>query len=357
MLNIISPINQLGYGITGLNICKSLSKLGQVSLWPIGQPNVTNQEDADLISELISNSRIPDFDAPCIRIWHQHDMSQFVGRGLKVGFPIFELDSFNKVEAYHLNYLDRVFVCSEWAKGVVDDQTNINSENIHVIPLGVDTNIFNKDHGYADNHLDKPTVFFNCGKWELRKGHDIIVEAFNSAFSESDNVELWMMCENPFFSESEQSEWISLYKDSKLGKKIRIISRKETQEEVYNIMLQTDCGIFPSRAEGWNLELLEMMACGKQVIATNYSAHTEFCTKENSILIESDEKEVAYDGRWFHGDGGKWLSHSKDTLSQISQAMKSVHNNPKTVNLAGISTARRYSWENSAKKILEALNV
>jgi len=100
----------LGYGITGLNICKSLSKLGQVSLWPIGQPNVTNQEDADLISELISNSRIPDFDAPCIRIWHQHDMSQFVGSGLKVGFPIFELDSFNKVEAYHLNYLDRVFV-------------------------------------------------------------------------------------------------------------------------------------------------------------------------------------------------------------------------------------------------------
>ena len=50
-----------------------------------------------------------------------------------------------------------------------------------------------------------------------------------------------------------------------------------------------DCGLFPARAEGWNLELLEMMACGKQVIATNYSAHTEFCTKENSILIESDE--------------------------------------------------------------------
>ena len=64
------------------------------------------------------------------------------------------------------------------------------------------------------------TVFFNCGKWEVRKGHDVLVEAFNLAFSELDNVELWMMCENPFFDEKEQSDWIGLYKNSKLGKKL-----------------------------------------------------------------------------------------------------------------------------------------
>ena len=361
MLNLISPINQLGYGITGLNICKALFKfsrygerhLGKVSLWPIGQPNVTSQEDADIISSMISNSRMPDFNAPCVRIWHQHDMSQFVGRGPKVGFPIFELDSFNEIELYHLNSLDLVFVCSKWAKGVMIENTSIKSENIHVIPLGVDSDTF-KPCEMTDN---KKTIFFNCGKWEFRKGHDIILEAFNSAFSENDDVELWMMCENPFLSEDEQSEWISLYKNSKLGKKIRIISRKETQEEVYNIMSQVDCGVFPSRGEGWNLELLEMMACGKAGIATEYSAHTEFCNSENSILIQSDQREVAYDGRWFHGEGGKWLKHTRNSLSQLCDAMRSVHTTPKSVNWAGVSTANKYSWENSARKILEALNV
>ena len=99
------------------------------------------------------------------------------------------------------------------------------------------------------------------------------------------------------------------------------------------------------------------MACGKRVIATNYSAHTEFCTADNSILINGDHREVAYDGKWFHGEGGMWFKHNADTLSQLSQAMISVHEQGKSVNRQGIVTARRFSWKNSANKICEALNV
>ena len=86
-----------------------------------------------------------------------------------------------------------------------------------VVPLGVDTNIF-KPHTTARD----TTVFFNCGKWEVRKGHDILVNCFNEAFCEEDDVELWMMCENPFLGE-QNSHWINLYKNSPLGHKIRII--------------------------------------------------------------------------------------------------------------------------------------
>ena len=48
MLNIISPINQLGYGIAGLNICKELDNLVKVALFPIGQPQVTNASTTDV---------------------------------------------------------------------------------------------------------------------------------------------------------------------------------------------------------------------------------------------------------------------------------------------------------------------
>ena len=69
-------------------------------------------------------------------------------------------------------------------------------DNIHVIPLGVDRGIFTET---VSNRSE--TIFFNCGKWEFRKGHDFIVEAFNEAFEPSDDVELWLMCDNPFLSE------------------------------------------------------------------------------------------------------------------------------------------------------------
>ena len=49
MINIIAPINQLGYGIVSLNIVKALSKITKVSLFPIGSPSDIKDEDLSLI--------------------------------------------------------------------------------------------------------------------------------------------------------------------------------------------------------------------------------------------------------------------------------------------------------------------
>lgn len=351
MINIVSPINQLGYGITGLNIVKSLDKLTDISLICIGSPSVTNNLDASIVQKCMNNSKYLDFDAPCIKIWHQHDMTQFAGTGKRIGFPIFELDKFNDLEKHHLSSLDKIFVCSSWAKDVILNNIEIDINSVSVIPLGVDLDIF-KPSPQAETNK---TIFLNCGKWEIRKGHDILVDLFNMAFDENDDVELWMMCENPFLSPSEQQNWHDLYLNSKLGSKIRIIPRKASQEEVYNIMSKSHCGIFPSRAEGWNLELLEMMACGKHVITTNYSAHTEFCNKENSYAINITNCELANDNKWFHGQGN-WAKIGNDQKIEIIKHMKYVHNCRKggnlNINKSGIETAQKFTWNNTAKEIL-----
>ena len=219
--------------------------------------------------------------------------------------------------------------------------------------MGVDRSIFRE----AASHR-KETIFFNCGKWEVRKGHDVLVEAFNKAFNQDDDVELWMMCDNPFYPEEENFKWERLYRSSILGEKIRIIPRQKTQQDVYNIMTQTDCGVFPARAEGWNLELLEMMSCGKSVIATNYSAHTEFCNEENCLLVETDEKEDANDGVWFRGQG-QWASIKEKQIDSLAEHMRNVHEKKKeddlNINQAGIDTAKKFSWANSAQKIIKAI--
>ena len=353
-INMIGPINQLGYGITSLNLVKELSKEANVSLFMIGQPQVTNQQDAEIISKCIKNSHFFDYNAPCIKIWHQHDMAQSVGRGKRIGFPIFELDKFNDLEKHHLESLDVIFVCSKWAKNIIIKNTNISQDQVHVIPLGVDSSIFFS----SDMPQGTPTRFLNCGKWEIRKGHDVLVQIFNDAFNEDDNVELIMMCDNPFYTEQEQSEWINLYKKSKLGSKINIVPRQNTQQEVYNIMSKVHCGLFPARAEGWNLELLEMMACGKHVIATDYAAHTEFCNSDNSLLIPINQTETAYDGKWFHGQGN-WARLDDDAKEHAIQHMRHIHNlnknNQLLINTNGIKTAEEFCWKNSGRKILNVI--
>jgi glycosyltransferase involved in cell wall biosynthesis len=120
-------------------------------------------------------------------------------------------------------------------------------------------------------------------------------------------------------------------------------------------MSQVDCGVFPSRGEGWNLELLEMMAAGKHVIATNYSAHTEFCTEENCGLIPISEKEPAFDGKWFFGQGN-WAAINAFEIKSLVQNMKDIASKVnKEVNEAGIQTAKTFSWQNTAREIIKCL--
>jgi glycosyltransferase involved in cell wall biosynthesis len=122
-------------------------------------------------------------------------------------------------------------------------------------------------------------------------------------------------------------------------------------------MAKTDCGVFPARSEGWNLELLEMMAMGKDVITTNYSAHTEFCKTSNSMLIEIDSEEVAYDGKWFMGNVGTWASINDNAFEQLVthlrdfyQRWKEVEGN--TFNLEGLRTAQELTWKKTAQNFI-----
>ena len=346
-----APINSLGYGVAGYNIAKQLAKQldYKLTLFPIGQP------EPELYEELTpydwrSQKKIINWSDDCLKVWHQNGLHEMVGKGHRVGFPIFELDKFTEEEKLSIESCDDIFVCSNWAKDIIQEEAGKTAK---VVPLGVDRSVFNEN-----NNSHRPaTIFFNCGKWEIRKGHDVLLQCFEKAFNQNDNVELWLLCENPFI-EKINKEWINYYKNSNLSNKIRILPRQKTQRDVYNIMRQVDCGVFPVKAEGWNLELLELLSCGKNVITTNYSGHTEFTNSKNSYLVEINELEPAYDGIWFHGQGN-WAKIGDKQKDSFAEKMKYVHslkqNGELGLNIAGIETARHFSWENTAKEILNGI--
>lgn len=353
-LNVIAPWNPLGYGVAASNIVKTLVQQGiEVAYWPIGNVQTSNPTETALAQRLVNNQKTYDSKAPSIRIWHQFDLAMHVGTP-RIGFPIFELDQFNPIEQHHLKSVDQLFVCSQWAKDVIAN-SGIQVPT-SVIPLGVDTDLFYNSI-YESDH--SATRFFNIGKWEKRKGHDVLIEMFNKAFSPQDNVELWMMNHNPFLDTRGEHYWKSLYTNTPMGEagRIRFLPRVETHREVADIIRQCDCGVFPSRAEGWNLEALETLACGKTLIITDYSAHSQFCTPLNSSLIHINRKELANDGIWFKGQG-KWAAIEDDQIAQAVEHMRAVHELKQTnklpVNTEGIQTAMQFSWDNSANKILEA---
>jgi len=349
-INLQGPINNLGYGVATFNICLALARAGcKVSLFPV--LDKLDIDGPERFHQFLSNARFFDKNAPSIKIWHQHDMSCFAGRGKCVGFPIFELDTFTPLEKHHLAIPDRLFVCSDWAKETVEkSNTRVNSTD--VIPLGVDTSIFSPGPMNSG-----PTIFFNIGKWEFRKGHDVLIRAFNEEFGQDENVKLMLCCTNPFLNQHQTAQWTNKISGNK---NIHLVPRLKTQNDIADLIRTCDCGVFPARAEGWNLEALETLSCGRHLITTDYSAHKMYANYINSSLITIDELEPAYDNIWgvFRGQGN-WAKLGDFQFDTLRQHMRDIHEIKQAgkleLNQAGIDTANRMTWDNTAQKIMEVL--
>jgi glycosyltransferase involved in cell wall biosynthesis len=362
-INLKAPIARTGYGVVGKKIAEHMFADPDIDLVliPVSSQNLhVEQDEVALYKQILSKRETPHIDGHSLKIWHQNDLMDHIGSGKKIGWPIFEMDRLTDVEAHHIGACDKVIVCSEWArdiviKGLYNRYKWPSLESfVKVVPLGVDRSIF-----FNAPTQHEATRFFNCGKWEIRKGHDIIIKAFNQAFTPEDNVELHMMCQNPFTQIVDNNAWNRYYKSGPLSDKVSLINPVHTHREVAHIMQQMDCGVFPARAEGFNLELLEAMSCGLKIITTNYSAHTEFCNDCNSYLIDIDETEPAHDGVWFKGQGN-WAKMGENQIDQLIQHMRAVHHGKQLgesgwINTEGIKTAEKFSWQNSVKLLKSAI--
>lgn len=364
-VNFTAPFCSTSYGMVALNVTKELLKLGhRVSIFPIGP--IDGQEIPPQFHESIriglENAKFFNPDAPSVRLFHQFDLAQHVGRGKRIGWPIFELNKFSLIEIHHLSAQDELIVCSQWAKTICEKAINNKGPYtpINIVPLGVDSTIFSPAQ-FKDQK--KPTTFIHIGKKELRKGHDFILECFEKSFSESDNVLLIMIWGNnilDFRIPKESKSWVKMYENSRMYKagKIHLHEWLPTQHHVAKLLQQSDCGLFPSRAEGWNLDLLEAMACGLPVITTYYSAHTEYVNDDNAYYVKGNGLEAAYDGVWFHGQG-EWLHIDETSKAGVVAQMQFIHNakqrGDNLFNKAGVETAKKFSWTNSAQQLIKAL--
>lgn len=351
-LNLSCAIGNTGYGITSLNTYKELRLLDvDITLFPIGTPTVDSENEKSIIVEDTSKQESYSKNSSYLKIWHQFDLANRIGNGHYSVLTFFEIDKLKNMEINMLNNTDLIFVASKWAKEILE-QNNIKTKCV-VSPLGADLKIFGESNTIPkpENQKDK-YIFINIGKWELRKGHDVLVEIFNNAFSSNDDVELWMVNHNPFLSDSEQNEWVKLYKSSPLGDKIKCFPRLNTHADLAKLISISDCGIFPARAEGWNNEIIEVMAMNKPVILTNYSAHTEYATKDNAFLIEIDNLVPAIDNKFFDGFG-KWADFGDNQIDQAVEHMRLVYKNKIRTNEMGLLTSKQFTWDKTAKIIYD----
>ena len=346
--------NKTSYSVSGLNFLREFIKEGiNVRLFPMDNPTPESNEHGEIIQKTFYQNNIQKWDAPSLRFAHAFDGFNHVSKH-RILYTVFELDRINPLEESSILSNDLVITSSSYHAQVLSKYHS----NVRVVPLGVDHGIFNASPASTRSLLGIPedaTVFINVGKFERRKCHREICDAFNLAFDPGDNAYLVLLSQNLFI---DNNEWNSYYKNSKMGSNILLLEKQSSQRDVADLMKSSDCLVAPSRAEGFNLPVIEAMACGKHVITTNVTAMSDYCSTLNSHLIELSSMEVAYDKPFFNGQGN-WFRWEQKHTKKLADLFHYIHylkqHDDLKQNINGLATAAQYSWQNSAKELIEVI--
>ncbi len=368
-LNLFGPVtDRTGYGVFVLNLARELNKLFTLTLTPRSQVQDPNIIRDPVLHECMERARDRfDYTAPGINIWHAHNMQQFYS-GERIGFPIFEGDLIKEDAALHLMSLDRIAVTSKWAADVIKCNLDWPDDKLAIINGGVDPLVFNDQDPVSIPAIDQFTgrKAINVGKWEIRKGHEEIIRYLSvlrpslTFFGMWDNV-FWPGWRDKCVELLYETGWSPVDHTKAVWKTgtdtyLVLLGWVNSHPQYAEILKKMDFAVFPYRAEGWCLPLHECMACGLPVVATNYSAPTEFLTEECGYLLNNGTMEPIYDQVHFPDGGhGEWMVPDQDELTAGIDHLMNDETYAAQAGRNAMKQAHKFTWEAAAKKLAEQL--
>jgi glycosyltransferase involved in cell wall biosynthesis len=302
--------DNFGWGVCGKYVAREMANLTPVCLITENlTPQVVTDEfefarlrqllpvDQATVDELLRNPLLQAIGGSDLRPIHPQM------RGTRtVGYTFFE-DSIISSEALAAGrqFYEVVATGSSWCTKVLQEH---KLPNVATVIQGIDPNIF-FPHEPARKIFGDRFVVFSGGKFEHRKGQDIVLRAFKVLQDRHADVLLvtawfnqwgfsWQTMRNsPHIRFAPRSNnyfeaLAQIYADNGIDINRTINLAPRSNQTFANIYRNTDVGMFPNRCEGGtNLVLMEYMACGRPVIATDSTGHSDVVSKENALVILS----------------------------------------------------------------------
>ena len=184
-----------------------------------------------------------------------------------------------------LNACDHIICIADLNKKILNQKWGIVDEKIHV----------NRLFGFSDDQKRDPAIILCVGRFEQKKGHDVLLDAVAQLVEENFDIEVWL-AGSPVPG---QNGVDVLGYAEKLGIENRVVSFGEVGEKILKVLYR-ECDIFcllsrhdeKGVPEGIPVVLMEAMSMGKPVVATSTGA-TEELVKE--ILVEEEDAQAAAD--------------------------------------------------------------
>ena len=197
--------------------------------------------------------------------------------------------------------------------------------------IAVDVNV-NADVAIDRDEQKEPFQFLSIFKWEWRKGWDLLLTAYWTAFNVDDNVVLRLRTYIPDFAirtedgnltrqiegfarntmgkELNELPLVLFEKNENLNENQDSVSQKKidksmpesieknshsdralTRKQMRDLLASADAFVLPTRGEGWGLPIAEAMAMRLPVVVTNATGPAAYITEENAYPVQVADEE------------------------------------------------------------------
>jgi glycosyltransferase involved in cell wall biosynthesis len=240
-------------------------------------------------------------------------------------------------------------------------ESGVTPNRVHVVPNGVDAELFRP----GLRPLKLPHVnffkFLFLGGTIHRKGIDLLLQAFQKAFTSTDDVLLVIkdMGTRDIYQGQGLGEQIRQLQKSPQAPRIYYLDQDLTDEEIARLYNACHCLVHPYRGEGFGLPVLEAMSCAMPVIVTAGGATDDFVDEASGYRIPAHRQ--GFGNREISGlktTGDLWmLEPDVDELAKLLSYVFTHRSEAAELGQAAREkVVRQWTWRHAASRVLTRID-
>jgi len=216
--------------------------------------------------------------------------SEMAADRYRIGYWAWELPEFPDAWIQYASVFDEIWCPSEFCRQAMAAKLPIP---VMTMPHAIKAPEVQGDVSSWRKRFKLPTdkflflFSFDLNSYAPRKNPEAVIEAYRKAFADqgsqlTDQVGLVLKMYGKGYSREEREQLEQL--KSELPN-LYFVDEALSREELTGLQSASDCFVSLHRSEGFGLAVAEMMALGKPVISTNWSATSEFVNESTGCPV------------------------------------------------------------------------
>ena len=250
---------------------------------------------------------------------------------------------------------------SRWA-ALAFERFGMPPERIHVVPHGIDPEVFHPDAAAREATrrtlgMTDAFVYMSVGAMSWNKGLDVLLAAFARVAQTSPQARLFLKGADGLYPSREYVQEVAGDLPTRARELVaeRLIYDGGTYPArmMADLMRAADVYVSPYRAEGFNMPVLEAVACGVPVICTAGGPTDEFTDESFAHRIRSSPAQRRLNAN----EVGDCLAPDPDHLIELMRRAQQERDDAPRRAEAGVAhVGQHFTWQQVTEQLLAAFN-